>query len=74
MITMALAALALAGFQPLGILHSSIILHFYFAVTMVVQFTLLTVGIYWDVMVVKTFLQGSTTVLIFPAEMLSAIP
>ena len=68
MFTMALAALALAG-----ILHSSIILLFYFAVTMVVLLTLLTIVIYWHVLVVKTFLQGSTTVLIFPAEMLSAI-
>ena len=56
---------------PLGILHTSIILQFHFAVTMLAMFNLLAGGIYWD-MVVETFLQGSTTVFIFPAEMLSA--
>ena len=70
MFTMALAALALG---PLGILHSSIILQFHFAATMLVQINLLTGSIYWDVMVVETFLQGSTTVHIFSAEMLSAM-
>ena len=63
MITMALAALALAWirlFGILGILHSSI-LHIYFAVTMVVMFTLVTVKFKWAITVVETFLQGSTT-------------